>query len=748
MESSKLTSQNFMPTKEFSDDIDFKKYWLILKRRSLPAGCIFLLTVLLASTFLFVKKPVYQAEGKLRFKKNATSSFVTETGQKIGQLDTLSYMNTPVDTEAEVVLSVPILQKTIAALNLKDPNKGKLITPDALLKGLTVKGVKGTDILQITYKSKSPQEAAAVVNKLMSIYVDNNVLTNRAEAVAARDFIRQQLPQSEQTVRKLEADLRRFKEKHNIVDLDTEAKAAVSSISEIDSRIAQSRSQYEYAKARSAALQSKIGLSSAQALELSTLSQSPAVQRALAELQDIQSQLTIERTRFQDSHPAIVDLKNKEEVLKSQLQGRVKLVIGSDKQPPSENLQIGDLKQKLTEDLVDVETESLGFANQINFLDRLKTTYQQRANILPRLQQGQRDLERRVDAAQSTYQILLKNLQEVLIAEKQNVGNARVIAYALVPDQPVGPRKLIFLIAGLVVGGMLYIVTAFVLDLSDPSVKTAKDLRSQFRYTVLGLIPSWHRKLALRAKDNERTVPQLIVKDNPNSLISETYRMLQANLKFLSPDKELKVIAVTSSVSKEGKSTVSANLALAMAQLGRRVLLIDADLHHPVQHHIWDLTNVAGLSDVIMNRAPFETSVKQVSENLDVLPAGVIPPNPLALLESKRMESLIKDFSENYDVVLIDTPPLVLMADALTLGKMADGTLLVARPNVLDTASANAAKELLIQSGRKVLGLVINGVIVENEPDSYFHHAKAYYSDVTTPKLPAAKIIKKETVRS
>ncbi|HEY9813256.1 MAG TPA: CpsD/CapB family tyrosine-protein kinase, partial [Candidatus Sericytochromatia bacterium] len=181
-----------------------------------------------------------------------------------------------------------------------------------------------------------------------------------------------------------------------------------------------------------------------------------------------------------------------------------------------------------------------------------------------------------------------------------------------------------------------------------------------------------------------------------------------------------------SSVPKEGKSTVSANLAMAIAQLGRQVLLIDADLHHPQQHHVWALTNEVGLSEVIVSQAELKKAVIRVMPNLDVLPSGVIPPNSLALLDSKRMNSLIKDFSKTYDFIIVDTPPLLLVADALTLGKISDGILLVSRPGVIDKVSASAAKELLGQSNQNVLGLVVNGVRLENEPDSYFHHAKAY----------------------
>jgi capsular exopolysaccharide synthesis family protein len=210
--------------------------------------------------------------------------------------------------------------------------------------------------------------------------------------------------------------------------------------------------------------------------------------------------------------------------------------------------------------------------------------------------------------------------------------------------------------------------------------------------------------------------------------------MLQSNLKFLKPDQVLKTIVVTSSVSKEGKSTVSANLALTLSQMGHKVLLVDADLHHPVQHHIWQLTNVAGLSDIIVNQVELKEAIKEVEHNLSVLPAGSIPPNPLALIDSNRMRALVQNLSAKYDFVIFDTPPLILVSDVLTLSKMTSGILLVAHPHKIDGSTAKAARELLAQSEQEVLGLVINGVVAEYEPDSYPRHVKVYHKD-SSPAL-------------
>ncbi len=728
-----------MESKQYVEDIDFQKYWLILKRRWLPATSVFLLIVILAIAFAATRKPTYQASGRLLFKKrNTTSALVTEAGGKIGELDTLSVLNTPVDTEAEVVTSIPLIQQTIDVLKLTN-QEGKTLKPEALRSQLTAKGIKGTDILEVSFESENPKEAVKVVNQLMEIYKQHNIRSNRAEAQAAREFITKQLPQVETKVHQNEVALRRFREENNVVALEEQGISAVKTIANLDDQISTARSKLDDAAARSAALQRELGLNTQQALALNSL-QSAGVQQVLKELQETQTQLAVEQNRYQEQHPIVVDLEGKVAALKEQLNERVTSALGDRDSVSEGDMQMGKVEERLIGNLINTEVERLGLVEEVASLSSTRISYQQRANNLPRLQQEQRDIERQVEAAQSTYQILLKNLQEVQIAENQNVGNATVIANGVEPEKPVGPKKKLIVGGAIVAGSMLYLVTAFVIDLMDPSIKTAKEVRELFRYTWLGMIPNWRKKGLFRKRKLDGIIPQLPVRDAPNAVISEAYRMLEANLKFLSPDKKLKVIVVTSSVSREGKSTVSANLAAAMAQLGSKVLLIDADMRHPVQHHIWDLTNVVGLSDVIVNQAEFKMAVKEVIDNLDVLSSGVIPPNPLALLNSKRMASLIEEFTKNYDFVILDTPPLVLVADAITLGKMTDGILLVTRPGLIDRVSATASKEFLVRSGQEVLGIVLNGVKVKDEPDSYFHHAKTYCNeDVKPVKLALSK---------
>jgi polysaccharide biosynthesis transport protein len=191
----------------------------------------------------------------------------------------------------------------------------------------------------------------------------------------------------------------------------------------------------------------------------------------------------------------------------------------------------------------------------------------------------------------------------------------------------------------------------------------------------------------------------------------------------------LRSVVITSAVPREGKSTVAANLAATMAQLGRKVLLIDGDLHHPTQHRIWGMDNAAGLSDLIIGRLPLRQAIRQAMPNLDLITAGMMPPNPLVILDSRRMAKLINGLETVYDMVIIDAPPLIVEAEALTLGRLAQGMILVARPGLLPSSAAQAAKALLHQSGQVVLGMVINSAVLE--PEAYRHHDynRDYYSN-------------------
>lgn len=733
-----------MEYKESLEDIDLRKYWLVLKRNWFPATVVLSATLAATTIFAFSQKSVYEAYGKLRFKKQNTNyALVTEAGEKLGKLDSLNSKDTPLDTEAEVIRSKPIIAQTISELDLKGSDK-KAIEYEDFLRNLKLETIRGTDILKISYRHQNQEKALDIVNRVMKVYIDKNILTNRDEAGIAKGFIIQQLPQTEARVREAEIQLRTFKEQNNIVDLEQEAKATVEVIVDIDQQINLAQAEIEKTTGWAREIQKKIGMNSQQALTKNSLSQSLALRQVFEQLKQVETLLAVERTRFQDNNPVIINLQEKEASLQALLNKQIKQTIGSDKAALYKNIQIesasptGNIQDNLTQSLVNAEAEQKALTDKLASLVAVRSQYKERVNALPKLEQLQKELERKVDAARSSYELLLKNREQLRLAENQNLANAQIVSPGIASQYPVGPnRKLIFAV-GFAGGILLFIITEFALELASSSIKTTKELQSIFKYPLLGVTPSSKKKSSFIKTKTQYIPPEYQVKDSPYSVAAQTYRMLQAKLQWLSQARRLKIIAIASSIPKEGKSTVCANLAMSLVQLDHRVLLIDADLYNPRQHELWNLTNEIGLSNAVIGQIDSKTVVKQVMPNFDVLTSGAIQANTFSLLGCERMNLLLEGFSRKYDFVIVDTPPLSLIADALSLTKMCDGVLLVARPGVIDRDSANSTREILEQSCQNVLGLLLNGALTEQ--DSYFRHAKAYSK--FTNKLAQNSVVK------
>jgi capsular exopolysaccharide synthesis family protein len=713
-----------METKSYpqEQEVDIQQYWLVLKRRWQFVVIVLLATVGLVGAVLLMRKPSYEATGRLLFKSDRISS-LTKVGERIGDLESLVHQNNPLETQAVILKSQPILREVISTLQLKD-KKGKLLEPESLK--LRIEPIVGTDIINVTYRSNEPELAAKVVNQLMKSYVANNIESNLAQVYAAGEFIKKQLPASRQELEEAAEQLRLFKDKNKIIQLPQEASAAISNIAQLDGEMNQARASLADIQAQEAKVASELNLQSNQATEMTALSQVSGVQDVLAELQKVQTKLATETARYTASHPSVVNLKNQEITLNALLQQRIKQSLGTNAKVPTGKLQMGKIKQDLASQYIQLKTQREGLEKKINALSAIRVTYQQRLAALPKLEKIQGNLERRLTVAQTSYQNLITRLQEIEVAEKQTIGNARVIQPAEVPHKPViSKRMIMFLGGGLFAGLLLSVATAFFVDLIDSSIKTIKEAKTIFGYTLLGLIPKFESPSTSAIGDAiaDGVSPRVIVASSVRTIIHEAYQMLQANLKFIS-HKKVRTIVITSSVANEGKSEVSANLATVLTQTGKRVLLVDADMRNPSQHHLWGLINAVGLSNVIVGQDEFSRAVQSITNSLSVLTAGVQPPNPSALLDSERMNSLIQTFSENYDYIIFDTPPLTGTADAAVLGKMVDGVLLVVRPGVVTSASATAAKSLLERSEANILGIIANAVNLKQEPDSYFYYSQ------------------------
>jgi capsular exopolysaccharide synthesis family protein len=714
------------------DNVNLQNYWQVLKRRS-PVIVLVVGSVMGLSAFYNLRqKAVYEAQGKLILNKESGISPLTGLGGKAGELTGLTNSSNPLETEAEIIRSNPIVEKTIEKLQLKD-GQGKPLEIDDFLKSLQVTSVAGTDVMRLSFRSTSSQQAANVINTLMNVYLESNVRANRSKATAAREFLDKQLPQIEKRVVEAEAALRRFKDQNRVVSLDEEAKVGVEALRNITEEITKTEAEIKDSTARSLALQNQLRLTTPKAVNISTISQSTAVQQVLVEYQKVQNELAVLLTRLTEEHPQVVNLRDKEEALRQQLSKRVTETVGASESLAPKDLQVGQLAQNLTAELVNSEVTTLALTNRLQVLRKAFLNQQGRLRVLPKLEQQQRALERKLQVPQTTYQQVLKQLQEVEVAEKQQVGNARIVSTALVPKAAISASLTRNLALAGFLGTVLGVASALALESLDKRLKSLTQVKQLFGYPLLGTIP----KLTKKSKNDE--VSELATRDNPYSPVSAAFEMLMTNLAFTISDKQLQVVVVSSSVPDEGKSFVAANLAVAKAQMGAKVLLIDADMRHPRQHHLWELHNLTGLSNVLVGQNELSNSAQEALVGLDILTAGTIPPNPLALIDSQRMKALLKEAVKEYDFVIIDTPPITAASEAQVLGKLGDGMLLVARPGILESDAANVVKAQIQQSGQRMLGIVVNGVTSESSAGHYYH--KSYYGGQKLSKKAEKKLL-------
>ncbi len=727
------------PSSPAKDYIDLQQYWYILKRRWVPM--LGVMTIVMGLTIVATswQKPLYESSGKLRFNKDNRVSALSGLSEQMGQMSGVSNLSNPLETESEILRSTPLVQHTIAALNLKDKHDKALLAED-FIKKLKVKSVRGTDILEVTYIHHNPKIAATIVNTLIQTYLENNIRTNRTEAVAAREFITKQIPEVEARVVTIEQNLRQFKEQNHVVALEEEAKAMVGGLSDLSNQLTNTNAQLAEANSRSLSLQQQLGLQPQQAIAMTSLSQSTAVQDVMAQYRKIQDELAIQRTRYQATHPAIVELQNKEIALKQQLDLRIgQALSGPDSNnqtaPLNQNaanqiqanqiqanqtLQLSTLKQGITADLLKIEADRQGLANRISILNNAINNTQQRAGTLPQLEQTQRELERSLQLSRSTYEQLIKRLQEVQVLENQNVGNAQIVSVANIPDRPISPRVILNLMLGGFAALFLAALSAGLCEAIDQSVKTSEEAQLILQYPLLGQLP--------RVLDKAGKPIPLPLWDQVYSPASMAFEMLQTTLGFTVSDQPLNVLAITSALPGEGKSFVAGNLAIAAAQTGKRVLLIDGDMRCPTQHKAWEVPNLKGLSDVLVGQADYSLCVAKAMSNLHILTAGTMPPNPSILLNSQRLLEVIESAAQTYDLIILDTPPVSVVADGLLLGKVADGMLLVVRPGTVNAKALNNVKQILEQSGQQVLGMVMNGTTAKTNYGGYYGYGNPYHT--------------------
>jgi len=313
---------------------------------------------------------------------------------------------------------------------------------------------------------------------------------------------------------------------------------------------------------------------------------------------------------------------------------------------------------------------------------------------------------------------LLTNYEQTRLAEAQNVSNVVQVSLATPPLIPVRPIVLVNTILAMLLAMMLSIGGILAVDSLDDTIKTPEEVVKILGLPVVGVI-FWHVE---QAQDP-------ITQAQPRSPISEAFRTLRTNVQYANVDSPLRMIMVTSASPKEGKSIIAANLAVVLAQGGHKVTLVDADLRRPSIHKWFAVDNQKGLTHLIVQpMISLNTHLKETkTERLTVLTAGDLPPNPTEILGSKKMSSILQEIKKNRDVLIVDTPPILAVADAAVLAPAMDGVLFVIRPGVTTFSAARQAIEQLKRVGAKLVGVVLNNIDLRGSRYAYYYRNSYYY---------------------
>jgi len=440
------------------------------------------------------------------------------------------------------------------------------------------------------------------------------------------------------------------------------------------------------------------------------LSKKPVLQAVIddlglkLEIKDLLKMISVELVR--DTQLIEVKVENPDPVLASDIANRLVAKFAEQTQALQAS-RYASSKQNLEDQLTRIDEQIQTTSKQINSLGTGTEANPERDRLEAALAQYRQ-----------TYASLLQSYEQVRVAEAGSTSNVVQIDPATTPETPIRPRPLRNAALAGAVGLFMAIGIVFLIEALDDTIKGPEDIVRIIGLPVLGLI--------IRYETNEG---MLITIAEPRSPVSESFRSVRTNLQFTSVDKPIRTLLITSPSPSDGKTTIAANLGVVIAQNGKRVALIDADLRRPNIHKVFDIPNRMGLSGLfVMPEVNLDGSLqKTITEGLYTLPAGDVPPNPAELLGSEKLSEILRLVSEKADMVIIDSPPIVAVTDSAVLAHRVDGVILVVKPGVTKMAAARQAFEQLNRVGANVVGVILNEVDFAQSRYHYYQYKGYYY---------------------
>lgn len=709
-----------------SSDLGYGELFDIFWRRRFWFFSIFCAVLAISVPLALNKKPYYQSYMQMLVEPN----YQGKTNPYVEQEFTDTTVEVDYATQIKLLKSSKILEKAAEKLGqfseeeeaaLVQGLKSALSVSQVTEESSSSKGTTQTKILQAVYTGSSPTQTQEVLQTIQEVYLEYNLEQQEKRLQNGLNFINEQIPEARENLVEAEAALTALSKKYNLISPEQEAIALKENIRKITQEREALKAQQSQTQGNNVALQNQLGLSSENSLALSRLSQSSRYQNLLDELQEAEIALAVERTRFTDDNPIVQNLINQRDSKKALLTQEAEGILGN--VPPgliatTEYLkskgQFVSSDNKVVEQINQYKAELKGIGEREASLAETEAMLKDKLVKFPELIAQYRSLSQEAEVKREALQRLLEAKQELEIELSRGGFNWQVIEppqLGVEVGTSLSKDLLLSVVAASFIGG----TAAFIKEAMDDQLYTIKDVERKTTIPVLGATPglSLPGKKSFYAKLPFLSQPAT---SNTNSFkdviqwlpFRESLDIIYENIKVFGKDSPLKSLAVTSATLGEGKTTFITGLALSVARHKQRVLVIDADLRHPSIHKAFEIENKSGLSDYLSGeiKKPPIKRVKFLGETVDVVTSGSAKSDPVKLLCSFKLETWIAQQQQNYDLILVDTPPTIGMVDAIKIASICDSTLLVTRLDKTKNHELSEATSLL--SKINVVGIVAN----------------------------------------
>jgi succinoglycan biosynthesis transport protein ExoP len=726
---------------EADEGPDIRAYWRTIQKRRWTILSILLVTFMSVLILTIKEKPVYRASALLEIEKENPN---IPTVQELFQLEDLS--DNYLETQYKVLQSDTLARRVIEELHLDqvkefNPPKrewfwqsthaaaredGLVVEPEteqAILvrfnDHLSVDPVRRSRLVQVSFESQDPRLAAKALNALASNYIQENLESRWDAAQKASEWLSQQLQSFKAKLEKSEDDLQDYAQQNGLLFLETE-KGDTENI--VDERLRQLQDELTKAQADRYTKESLYRL-----VEAGDYSSLPGVvdnklmQDLTVRLADLVRQQAALTPTFTSDYPKVKEIQ-------SQIDN-VQKMLNQERRRAAQGIEDDYLASVRREELV------RGAFDQ----------QQQQANLVAARAVQYNILKREVDTNKQLYDGLLQRLKEAGVSAGMNASNIRIVDAAVPPTKPVSPRPILNLGLALLLGLGCGVGVAFLQEHWDNTLKDSDDIERLLRVPTLALIPSReslnHASAAVYGRSGQSlTLPEgkpaslqtvsakawIRIDNNgtQHSALSEAFRGLRTSVLLSAAGRPPRSLTFVSAEPGEGKTTIASNLAICLAQLGKRVLLIDGDMRRPCVHKLFDIKDdPGGLVTYLTGEDEWHQLVRPTGmANLDCLVCGPVPPNPSELLSSDRMQTLIREAMAEYQFVLVDAPPLLNVADGRILATMVEGAILVVKGGFTPRELVQQARSHVRDVGAHLIGVVLNDVDVRH--DGYY---KGYY---------------------